>query len=45
MYLNNQKIFAGNNSFLLKGAFYRGDIDKEMKANTVFLPVKKGKNI
>lgn len=44
MYLNNRKIFAGNNSFLLKGAFYRGDIDKEMKANTIFLPVKKGKN-
>jgi hypothetical protein len=44
MYLNNRKIFAGNNSFLLKGTFFRGDIDKEMKANTVFLPVQKGRN-
>ncbi|MEO6612402.1 MAG: hypothetical protein ABIT05_06675 [Chitinophagaceae bacterium] len=44
IYFNDHKIFAGNNSFLLKGPFYRGDIDKQMKANTVFLPVKKGKN-
>lgn len=42
IYLNNQKLFAGNNSFLLKTAFFRGDIDKQMRANTVFLPVKKG---
>jgi hypothetical protein len=44
IYLNNRKLFAGNNSFLLKGPFFRGDIDKQMRANTVFLPVKKGKN-
>lgn len=44
IYLNNIKIFSGNNNFQLKGVFYRGDIDKKMRANTVFLPVKKGKN-
>lgn len=44
IYLNGQLLFSGNNSFLLKGPLYRGDIDKEMKANTLFLPVKKGGN-
>lgn len=45
VYINDNKIFAGNNSFLLKGPLFRGDIDKQMKANTIFLPVKKGKNV
>jgi hypothetical protein len=44
IYLNRQKLFAGQNSFLLKTSFYRGDMDKKMRANTIFLPVKKGKN-
>lgn len=44
MYCNGKKVFAGNNSFLLKGPLYRGDIDKQLRANTVFLPVTKGKN-
>lgn len=45
IFLNNSKLFMGNNSFLLKGSLYRGEIDKQMKANTIFLPVKKGKNV
>jgi len=44
VFLNNTKVFSGNNSFLLKGPLYRGDIDKQMRANTIYLPVSKGKN-
>ena len=44
IFLNEAKIFSGNNSFFLKGSLYRGDIDKPMRGNTVYLPVKKGKN-
>lgn len=44
VYMNGRKVFSGNNSFLLKGPLYRGDIDKRMRANTIFLPTKKGKN-
>lgn len=44
VFINENKMFAGNNSFLLKGPLYRGDIDKQMRGNTIFLPVKKGTN-
>ncbi len=44
IFLNGKKQFSGMNSFLLKGALYRGDIDKKMRGNTIHLPVKKGKN-
>jgi hypothetical protein len=44
LYINEQKVFAGNNSFRLKGPLDRGSIDKQAKANVVYLPVKKGRN-
>lgn len=44
IFLNGQKQFSGMNTFLLKGALYRGDIDKRMRGNTIHLPVTKGKN-
>jgi len=44
IYINNTRLFEGDNSFLAKGPFFRGDIDKKMRINKVFLPVKKGKN-
>jgi hypothetical protein len=44
IFFNNNKLFSGNNSFLLKGPQFRGDIDKRMRANTIYLPVKKGRN-
>ena len=44
IYFNGKKIFSGNNSFLLKGPLFRGDIDKKMRANTLFLPTRKGLN-
>jgi hypothetical protein len=44
VYINEQKVFAGNNSFRLKGPLDRGSIDKQAKANVIYLPVKKGRN-
>ncbi|MFZ4619781.1 MAG: family 16 glycoside hydrolase [Bacteroidota bacterium] len=44
IFLNGRKQFSGMNTFLLKGALYRGDIDKKMRGNTLHLPVVKGKN-
>jgi hypothetical protein len=44
LYLNRQRQFAGNNSFALKGPEDLGCIDKKMRANTIYLPVRKGKN-
>jgi hypothetical protein len=44
VYCNQQRLFSGNNSFALKGPEYLGNLDKQLRANTLYLPVRKGKN-
>lgn len=44
IFVNGRKFFSGDNSFFLKGEFYRGDIDRKLRANQLFVPVKKGIN-
>lgn len=44
LYLNGKQLFEGNNSFRLKGLLFRGEIDKQAEANSIYLPLKKGDN-
>jgi hypothetical protein len=42
---NGKRVFEGGNSFRQKGPFFRGDFDKNLRTNTLFLPVLPGENI
>lgn len=44
VFLNGQPLFYGDNSFRAKGALFRGDIDKSLQTNALYLPLRKGKN-
>ncbi|MGV3540703.1 MAG: hypothetical protein ACO1OQ_12895, partial [Rufibacter sp.] len=44
VFLNGQPLLYADNSFRAKGATYRGDIDKKLNSNALFLPLKKGQN-
>ncbi|WP_439881033.1 family 16 glycoside hydrolase [Pontibacter sp. MBLB2868] len=42
--INGQPIYFGNNSFRAKNMIFRGEIDKTLRTNAIYLPLKKGKN-
>lgn len=42
---NQQKIFEGGNAFRQKGSLFRGDFDKKLVTNTLFIPLVAGENI
>ncbi|MFD2513834.1 family 16 glycoside hydrolase [Pontibacter locisalis] len=42
--LNGAPVFFGDNSFRAKNGMYRGEIDKQLRTNAVYLPLKKGQN-
>lgn len=44
VFLNGQILYHGDHSYRLKGAFYKGLIDKNFIADALFLPLQKGKN-
>ncbi len=44
MYVNGQPLYFGDNSFRAKNNLFRGEIDKSLRTNAVFLPLKKGSN-
>ncbi|WP_210490101.1 family 16 glycoside hydrolase [Rufibacter aurantiacus] len=44
VFLNGQPLFYGDNSFRAKGLLFRGDIDKTLQTNSLFLPLRQGNN-
>lgn len=44
VFLNGQIIYHGDHSFLLKGSFFKGSIEKKLISDALYLPLKKGKN-
>jgi len=44
IYVNGQLVYSGNNTFRARGALYRGEIDKKIGSQSLYLPLRKGKN-
>lgn len=44
IYVNGQLVYSGNNSFRARGALYRGEIDKKIGSQSLYVPLRKGKN-
>jgi hypothetical protein len=44
IFLNGNIIYSGDNTFRLKGALFRGELDKQVSSQSVFLNLKKGRN-
>ncbi|MEJ8801318.1 family 16 glycoside hydrolase [Pontibacter sp. H249] len=42
--VNGHPVYFGDNSFRAKNNLYRGEIDKSLRTNAVYLPLKKGQN-
>jgi hypothetical protein len=44
VFMNGHQLFAGNNSFQLKGPLDRGSFDKKTRSHVLYLATRKGKN-
>ncbi|MBC5994940.1 family 16 glycoside hydrolase [Pontibacter cellulosilyticus] len=42
--VNGQPIFFGDNSFRAKNMIFRGEIDKNLRTNALYLPLRRGSN-
>lgn len=44
IYCNDWIVYNGNNSFHARGNLFRGELDKKMGSQAIYLPLKKGAN-
>jgi len=44
IYINQQLLYSGNNTFRARGPLFRGEIDKKIGSQSLYIPLRKGKN-